>query len=168
MTKGGSDERESFLYTASFMFVCLIGKMNQGKRSGMDWIAWRIYSGRFNEKAGDFLHAEEIKLLISNMLIEVIETYIPHKWVDTVEPFMNRYNGRISCDYSGEVKEMTQEEFKEILLTLGKSEMPLFYLPLLDELLSNIYIDQWVPTYVSNYGKHWVSYKDLLEEKFRE
>jgi hypothetical protein len=114
------------------------------------------------------LHAEEIKLLISNMLIEVIETYIPHKWVDTVEPFMNRYNGRISYDYSGEVKEMTQEEFKEILLTLRKSEMPLFYLPLLDKLLSNIYIDQWVPTYVSNYGKHWVSYKDLLEEKFRE
>jgi hypothetical protein len=23
-------------------------------------------------------------------------------------------------------------------------------------------------TYVSNYGKHWGSYKDLLEEKFRE
>jgi hypothetical protein len=63
---------------------------------------------------------------------------------------------------------MTQEEFKEILLTLGKSDKSLFYLSTLDKLLSNIYIDQWVPTYVSNYGKHWVSYKDLLEEKFRE
>jgi hypothetical protein len=39
----------------------------------------------------------------------VIGTYIPHKWVYTVEPFMNRYNGRISYDYSGEVKKMTQE-----------------------------------------------------------
>jgi hypothetical protein len=75
------------------------------------------YSRRFNERVGDFLHTEEIKLLISNMLIEVIGTYIPHKWVYTVEPFMNRYNSRISYDYSGEVKKITQEEFKEILLT---------------------------------------------------
>ncbi|MED4923779.1 hypothetical protein P9743_06010 [Anoxybacillus geothermalis] len=111
----------------------------------------------------DFRH---IPQLIARMLMEVIQTHIPHQWIYTVEPFINPYNGKISYDYSGEVRKMKKEEFAELVRSLGRSKGSRFYCSPLDELLNNVYIDRWVPTYMSNYGKRWVTYCDLLRETF--
>ncbi|AMQ22519.1 hypothetical protein A0V43_04160 [Geobacillus sp. JS12] len=98
--------------------------------------------------------------------MEVIQTHIPHQWIYNAEPFINPYNGKISYDYSGEVRKMKKEEFAELVRSLGRSKGSRFYCSPLDELLNNVYIDQWVPTYMSNYGKRWVTYCDLLRETF--
>ncbi|SHH31777.1 hypothetical protein [Tepidibacter thalassicus] len=115
------------------------------------------------------IERKEIYLVISKLLIEVIETNKPYIWYKTEEPFINKYNGRISYDYSGEVREMTYTDIIKMKNELGKSEIAqILYFSKLDELLSEIYIDQWTPTFQSNYGKSWVSYKELLERSFNE
>ncbi len=109
---------------------------------------------------------QEITLIISNIIMEIIEEHSPYQWMETVEAFPHPYRlDRISYDYSGEVKLMTKEEFQEIAGSLGKKE---WYSSKLEELLESLYINQWTATYVSNYGKNWISYMYLLQDKFDE
>lgn len=83
-----------------------------------------------------------------------------------VEPLPHPYKlNTVSYDYSGEVKGMNKAEFQKIVSALGDQE---WYSSKLEELLHSLYINQWTPTYTSNYGKHWVDYIDLLRDKFNE
>ncbi|WP_255257306.1 hypothetical protein [Bacillus sp. AFS014408] len=52
--------------------------------------------------------------------MSVIEEKVSFKWEATKEPFINPYNGRVSYDYSGEVKKMTKEDLEEIEKTLKR------------------------------------------------
>jgi hypothetical protein len=118
------------------------------------------------KKGGVIMEKQEIVLVISNLLTEIIEQYTPFQWVKTAEPFLHPYKvDKISYDYSGEVKPMLKEEFQEIVSTLGNQE---WYSSKLEELLHSLHINQWTPTYTSNYGKHWVNYMDLLQDKFND
>lgn len=109
---------------------------------------------------------QNITLIISNLITEIIEHHTPCKWVKTVEAFPHTYKlDRISYDYSGEVKSMTKEDFQEIVANLGKKE---WYSSKLEELLESLYVNQWTAAYASNYGKHWVSYMNLLQDRFDE
>lgn len=114
------------------------------------------------------MREQDIDLLLSHMVMSVIEEHVAFKWEATEEPFMNHYSGRVSYDYSGEVKKMTKEDLKEIEKTLGENDVSVCFESKLDELLEAIHINSWIPTYASNWGKHWVSFKDLFEEKYRE
>lgn len=119
----------------------------------------------FTLKNGENITEKEIGLIISNFLIEIIEKNIPHKWVGKEEPFHNIYNGRISYDYSGEVVKMSIIDFKNILTDYSPN---FIYVSELDMLFQEIYINRWEPSYESNRGKNWISYKDILEEKYNE
>lgn len=114
---------------------------------------------------GVHLPKQEIERLISNMLMAVIEENEPFQWIKTEEPFYNPYKNKISYDYSGEVRPMAKEEFQGIVANLGGKE---WYSSKLEELLSLVYINRWEPTYMSNYGKNWLNYKDLLQRKFSD
>ncbi|ERI11691.1 hypothetical protein [Aneurinibacillus aneurinilyticus] len=112
------------------------------------------------------LDKQEITLIISNLIMKIIEQHSPYQWVKTEEAFPHPYKlDRISYDYSGEVKLMTKEEFQEIVANLGKKE---WYSSKLEELLESLYINQWTATYVSNCGKSWINYMNLLQDKFDE
>jgi hypothetical protein len=120
-----------------------------------------------NEKqGGKCLDKQEFTLVISNLIMEIMEQHAPYQWVKTAEAFLHPYKlDRISYDYSGEVKPMTKEEFLEIVADLGKEE---WYTSKLEELLESLYINQCTATYISNHGKHWISYMNLLQDKFDE
>lgn len=109
-------------------------------------------------KRGEKISISNIELMISKFIFYVIDENIPHIWFATEEPFLNQYNGNISYDYSGNVKIMTEADLKDI------KDIS----PSLESFLEEIYIDQWKPTYNSNYGKVWTNYKDLLQEYFDE
>jgi hypothetical protein len=110
----------------------------------------------------------ELKLIISKFLFEIIEENTPYVSIPEEEPFINKYNGKISYDYSGKVEKMELHNLKEIVKSLGKNPVSICYSSKLEEMLSEIYIDQWVPSYVPNCGKDWINYKYILEEKFNE
>ena len=79
----------------------------------------------------------EIDLAISSLLFQIIENKKPYTWYKTEELFINSYNGRLSYDYSGEVREMTCADLIKIENELGKSEVARFiHKSKLDELLS--------------------------------
>ena len=62
---------------------------------------------------------------------------------------------------------MSLNELTNIKEKLGLSEYAkVCYVSELDELLSEIYIDQWEASYMSNYGKNWMSFKNLIEQDF--
>ncbi|AIQ11065.1 hypothetical protein PDUR_02870 [Paenibacillus durus] len=107
----------------------------------------------------------EVALTVSNMLMEIIDQQIPYHWVRTKEPFLHPYKDKVCYDYSGEVKLMTEDEFQAVIAGLGNR---VCYSSDLEELLDTIYINQWYPTYESNCGKHWLSYKNLLEQRFND
>ncbi len=109
---------------------------------------------------------EEIMLVISNLIIEVIEKNTPYQWIQTVEPFPHPYKyDKISYDYSGETIPMIKEEFQKMAKDLDKDQ---WYTSKLHKLLDSVYIDEWVASYISNLGKSWISYFELLEDKFNE
>lgn len=111
---------------------------------------------------------KEIDLLLSHIIMDVIEEHVAFKWEATKEPFINPYNGRVSYDYSGGVRKMTKEDLKEIEKTLGENDASMIFESKLDELLDTIHINNWTATYTSNLGKHWISFRDLVEEKYNE
>lgn len=115
---------------------------------------------------GEKLEYEYINLEISNMIINIFEKNIPYKWLPTTEPFINKYNGRLSYDKSGEVCRMREEDLKEIIKEIERKPLAVYYSSKLQELLLEIKLDSWIATYESNYGKHWISYSDKLEETF--
>lgn len=123
----------------------------------------------FKSKNNSLIHEIEIYTLISNLLHNVIEENEPHIWYKTEEPFISSYTGKLSYDYSGEVRKMTLEELIDLKENLGLSEYAQVCCESnLDELLSRIYINQWSASYTSNYGKNWITFKDLLEESFND
>ncbi|WP_291583949.1 hypothetical protein [Clostridium sp. UBA6640] len=107
----------------------------------------------------------EINLIISNFIFRIIEENVPYIWISEEEPFINQYNGKISYDYSGKVEKMVANDLKEIV---KNSPASMFYSSELESLLSEVHINQWIATHQSNFGKHWLNYKDLIEEKFNE
>ncbi len=116
---------------------------------------------------GSLISKEEILSIITKLLHKVIETNTPYVWYETEEPFINMYSGNLSYDYSGEVRKMSLDELTNIKEKLGLSEYAeVCYVSELDELLSEIYIDQWEASYMSNRGKNWMSFKNLIEQDF--
>lgn len=112
------------------------------------------------------LDKKEISEIISGLLMEIIEQHSPFHWILTIEEFVHPYKaGKISRDYSGDVKPMTKKEFKEIISDLGEKH---WHSSKLEELLSSMHIGRWEATYISNNGRHWVSFEDLLYEKYNE
>jgi hypothetical protein len=91
---------------------------------------------------------------------------MPHYKIDSEEAFYNIYKDKVSYDYSGYVEAMDLNALENIKNNIGKEEEFIIY-PLC-ELLCNIYIDSWRPTYESNLGKEWVSYYTLITEIFNE
>ena len=120
----------------------------------------------FTIKTDESIDVREINLVISKIIMEIIEKNIPHKLIATEEPFENTYNGRISYDYSGEVRKMTSSDLKSIIKDYNPNDSMTF--SRLDYLLEETYIDSWTATYQSNCGKNWSSYKDITQEKFNE
>lgn len=120
----------------------------------------------FTLKTGKTITPEEIEIILSRLLCEVIEENVPHLWVESEEPFTNPYTGRVSYDYSGKVQKATLRQIEVVLKGLKISFRESFYLSPLDELLREIYINRWEPSYESNSGKHWTSYYGLLKDKF--
>jgi hypothetical protein len=119
--------------------------------------------------SGEFVGIKDIKLILSNFIFNIIENYTPYIWYPTEEPFLNQYTGNISYDYSGDVRKAAKEDIIQIGKKLGASEhSAVIYRSELDELLSTITISQWIATYTSNYGKHWISYIDILEDLYLE
>lgn len=109
----------------------------------------------------------EVQLEISNMLINIIEKNNPYKWMPNCKPFVNRYNGKISYDNSGEVCRMNKADLKKIIEKIEKKQVNACYCSRLEALLEEIKVDRWIATYQPNNGKHWVSYNDILKGKFK-
>lgn len=106
---------------------------------------------------------EDIYLVISDIIINVISHNTPYKWIATEEPFYNLI-GRISYDYSGIVEKMIIDDLRLLANNYKPDD---YHLSKLDYLLSNIYINSWNATYTSNYGKQWLNYNDLVEDLYR-
>lgn len=110
------------------------------------------------------LDEQEISLVISKLLGDIIEKYPPYQWVKTVESFPHPYQfNKVSYDYSGDVEPMTKEVFQNIVKNLGAKE---WYSSSFEELLHDIHINQWKPTFISNCGKDWISYHGLLQDAY--
>lgn len=103
---------------------------------------------------------QKIYEVISKFLIEIITDYIPYKWEASEEPFYNMYKDDISYDYSGEVSPMTLKDVVELYED--------YHNVTLDQTLEQLHINQWTATYISNYGKHWITFGGLLQERFNE
>lgn len=108
----------------------------------------------------------KVQLEISNMIINIIEQNSPYRWLPDCKPFVNRYNGKISYDKSGEVYRMSREDLKKIIVKIERSQLDTCIFSPLQTLLEEIKIDKWIATYRPNCGKHWVSYNDILKSKF--
>lgn len=122
---------------------------------------------KFVSKTGGIISYQEIKLVISNLLNNIIEENIPFTLVESEEPFYNVYKDKISYDYSGEVIEMTKEDLDDLVQSIDKEDLEIYTSPL-DKLISNIYINQWTPSYVSNLGKNWISYEYILTMEYND
>ncbi len=112
------------------------------------------------------LDTQAVNLVIARLLGKIIEQYPPHQWTKTEEAFPHPYQfNKVSYDYSGEVEPMTLETFQDLVNKLGNDH---WYSSKFEELLHNIYINRWVPTFTSNFGKHWQCYHDLLFDAYND
>lgn len=119
----------------------------------------------FATKTGEVVTAEEIKLIVADLITEIIIKNKPYSWIATKEPFYNIYKNQVSYDYSGTVIKMTKNDLDDLVRSIQEDLKPCFSSPL-DELLSSVYIDEWEPSYTSNYGKNWMDYRDLLSSEY--
>lgn len=101
------------------------------------------------------INIQEINTMLSSMVFQVIEENIPYRKIYTKKPFINHHNGKVSYDYSGAVERIASVDEIECFSTLA-------------EFLNSIRINSWIPTYESNCGRHWISYYDLVEEKYND
>lgn len=111
------------------------------------------------------IKATEIYPEISKLLNELIEENIPYKWVIGKEPFENRF-GKTSYDYSGNVAKMTKDDLIHCYNNIIDEDEDYMYMPKLEGFLVQIYINNWTASYVSNCGKTWTCYFDLLKQKY--
>ncbi|MRX73955.1 hypothetical protein GJU40_17635 [Bacillus lacus] len=109
--------------------------------------------------------ANKIKSIIPSIITEVIENNTPYIWISTEEKFVNLY-GKLSSDFSGEVRRMSIQEYKHIINDLKVNGKKDWEESEVTQLLSSLNINRWVPTYTSNNGKNWLSYKDLIYDEF--
>jgi len=113
------------------------------------------------------LTIQDIKQNISKLIMEIINTNIPYKWIAGEVPFENRY-GKTSYDYSGDVAKMTIKDFEEINSNLNEIINDSGYFCMLEALLSSVYINSWSATYCSNRGKNYINYYNLLQNSYEE
>jgi hypothetical protein len=107
----------------------------------------------------------DIHLIIVRIINNVIENNIPYKLESSEEPFINDYTGKMSYDYSGIAEKLIKSDLEKIM---KPDEIDFLYSSKLDKLLNEIYINEWRASYTSNRGKNWISYKDIIEEKYNE
>lgn len=114
----------------------------------------------------DYFSKEDIYNMISKFMYQVIDENIPYVWYALRKPLETIYSNK-TTDHSGAVRMMTPSDLKQIKeeLTIMTDDQ-MFSQTKLQELLSHININRWESTTASDYSKHWISYEDLLEEKF--
>jgi len=108
----------------------------------------------------------KVKEYVLNLVERVIHSNTPHLLIAAEEPFINRF-GTISYDYSGIVRRLAKDDYVSLINDLKESEQFGEGLNLFG-LLSHLYIDEWTATYVSNSGKSWTTYWDLVMRDFEE
>lgn len=129
---------------------------NGSKIVGVD--SDKINRGCSSKNVITFVNEDQIHLIVSKFIIDVIEENEICKWVYAEEPFYNFHKNKVSYDYSGEVVKMSLNEFENIAQNSSS----------LEELLHELYVDRWEPTFISNYGKRWVDFLQLVNEKYDE
>jgi hypothetical protein len=121
-------------------------------------------------KNKEVITEHEIKLIISNLLFKVIENNKPYIWYYTQEPFKNIFTGKVSYDNSGNVARMMPGDLMEIERNLGEDNFlnlpPELCLSKLEELLEQVYIEAWLPSYEENLGKSFITYRDILDDYY--
>lgn len=117
-------------------------------------------------KVYDYFPKEEIYNVISKFLYQVIDENTPYCWYALKQPLETIYSNN-STNYCGSVRIMTLKDLKQIKDELNSiTDDEMFSQTKLQELLSHINIDRWETTTQSNCSKYWITYEDLLEEKF--
>ena len=114
----------------------------------------------------DYFSKQDMYNMISKFLYEVIDENIPYVSYALNKPLPAIYSDK-NCEQSSTVKMMTHSDLKYIkskLITMTDAEM--FSKTKLQELLSYIKIDRWKSIITSHYSRYWITYEDLLEEKF--
>jgi len=106
----------------------------------------------------------EVKEFVLNLVESVINSNDPHLLIASKEPFENLF-GTISYDYSGNVRRLAKADHDTLINYLYESEQ-VGDGPNLYGLLSHLFINEWTATYVSNSGKAWTSYWDLVTSEF--
>ena len=123
---------------------------------------------KYKLKTGNLITAEEIELIISKLLFEVIEQNSPHIWVPREEPIMSPYTGRVSYSSGSTLEKATFVQMEVILKGLRIGFRDYCYDSPIDELLQEIYISKQNSSLEPNCSNSWVSYHRLLKDKFDE
>ena len=100
------------------------------------------------------VHDDCIKNKIKEITVYICKTENPYFW---------KNENDVSWDGSGKVYPMTIEDLNEIC-----SQNMQFHTSKLEQILDCTYINQFVPSYISGYGKSWKTYKNLIEEELEE
>lgn len=111
---------------------------------------------------------KQVDEVVEELVSNIVKKTTSYVWYSTEEPFYSTYKDNVCYDYSGNVREATVEDIDTIASNLGKNPESDMYMSLLDELLNSIYINEWRPSYESNYGKIWTTFSDLLINAFEE
>lgn len=117
-------------------------------------------------KDGTYLSKEDINLIISNFIIKTINNNEPYVCFTVEEPFCNSYSGKISYDYSGDVRKMTYEDMvylKKLLLNSNNN-----YSSRLEKFLKQVYINEWKPSMDTPKSRAWLTYKNLSEDLYND
>ncbi|MDM5154772.1 hypothetical protein QUF88_13355 [Bacillus sp. DX1.1] len=109
----------------------------------------------------NFEEMDAIEEIVPKIINEVIQTNIPYKWECTEEPFINLF-GKLCFDRSGDVVKMKKKDLIDIDCTIAEEGIPFWAESELQYFLDSIKINRWEPTYVSNHGKHWITYMEVV------
>ncbi|MCT4585708.1 MAG: hypothetical protein N4A54_12350 [Peptostreptococcaceae bacterium] len=117
-------------------------------------------------KDGTYLSKQDIDLIISNFIIKTINNNEPYVCFMIEEPFANSYNGKITYDYSGDIRKMTYEDIvylKKLLLNSTNN-----YSSRLEKFLEQVYVKEWKPTEESPLNRAWLTYRNLSEDLYND
>ncbi|WXR61392.1 hypothetical protein WG909_13970 [Peptostreptococcaceae bacterium AGR-M142] len=117
-------------------------------------------------KDGTYLNKEDINLIISNFIIKTINDNEPYVCFIVEEPFANSYSGKISYDYSGDIRKMTYEDIvylKKLLLNSTNN-----YSSRLEKFLEQVYVNEWKPSLDVPQNKAWLTYRNLSEDLYND
>lgn len=115
---------------------------------------------------------KEEYVIINNKLEAIVKDVVkeidPYYHISGEESFINKV-GTISYDYSGRVEKANAEKIIEIYNNCFNKDKGIeWYTSKLDYFLNNLYIDSWTPSYNSNYGKHWICFKEIIEGRYKD